>query len=156
LADDRLDVGMVLAEPRLHDLRIGEAGELVEVLLCRHRPPVLGEEVHEELAQQGLVVRERPVEVEDQRADGHGKSSRWTSASSCSNCGPSSSSTARSYFSIAQPQKSKSRSEIPTWIEPQSVQPYFDMRPHSRARATLLRSDRPQYAATSSSSCSNE
>ena len=45
---------------------------------------------------------------------------------------------------------------MPSWIDPQSVQPYFDINPHSRARATLLRSGRPQYAATSSSSCSSE
>ena len=57
--------------------------------------------------------------------------------------GPSNSATARSYFSIAQLQKSKSSSETPSWIEPQSVQPYFDIRPQSRARATLLRSGRP-------------
>src|SRR5204862_451869 len=49
------------------------------------------------------------------------QSSRCTSASSCSSSSPSNSATARSYFSIAQPQKSKSRSEIPSWIEPQSV-----------------------------------
>src|SRR5204862_6484585 len=57
------------------------------------------------------------------------QSSRWTSSSSPSNSGPSNSATARSYFSIAQPQKSKSRSETLSWIEPQSVQPYFDIRP---------------------------
>ena len=72
LVDDRLNVGMVFAEPRFHDLRIGESRQLVEVLLRRHRPSVLGEEVHEDLAEEGLVVRERPVEVEDRGGDRHG------------------------------------------------------------------------------------
>src|SRR6185437_8294647 len=142
LLDDGLDVRVVVAQPGADDLRIGEAGQPVEVLLRRHRLAVLGEQLHEDLAQDRLVVRERPVEVEDDCADRH-QSSRCTSAMSCSNCGPSSSSTARSYFSIAQPQKSKSRSEIPSWIDPHSVQPYFDIRPQSRARATLLRSGLP-------------
>jgi len=72
LADHCLNVGMVFAEPRFHDLRIGESRQLVEVLLRRHRPSVLGEEVHEDLAEEGLVVRERPVEVEDRGGDRHG------------------------------------------------------------------------------------
>ena len=44
---------------------------------------------------------------------------------------------------FAQPQKSKSSSEIPSWIDPHSVHPYFDISPQSRARATLFRSGRP-------------
>src|SRR6476659_329551 len=142
LLDDGLDFRVVVAQPGADDLRIGEADQPVEVLLRRHRFAVLGEQVHEDLAQDRLVVRERPVEVEDDCADRH-QSSRCTPARSSSNCGPSSSSTARSYFSIAQPQKSKSRSEIPSWIDPHSVQPYFDIRPQTRQRATLFTSGSP-------------
>ena len=55
----------------LDDLWIGETGELVEVLLCRKRLAVLGEELHEDLAEDRLVVRERSVEVEDERTRRH-------------------------------------------------------------------------------------
>src|SRR5438128_1256211 len=61
---------MVAAEPRADDLGIGETGQVVEVLLRRERLAVLGEELHEDLAEDRLVVRECPVEVEDDRA-GH-------------------------------------------------------------------------------------
>ena len=40
-------------------------------------------------------------------------------------------------------QKSKSIVETPSWIDAQSVQPYFDISPHSLARATLWRSAWP-------------
>src|SRR2546429_175556 len=69
LADHRVDVRMLPAEPRADDLGIRETGELVEVLLCRKRLAVLGEELHEDLAEDRLVVRERPVEVEHDAAD---------------------------------------------------------------------------------------
>src|SRR4029079_74553 len=69
--DHGVDVGMVTAEPRAHDLGIGETGELVEVLLRRKGLPVLGEETDEDLAEDRLVVRERAVEVEDQGACRH-------------------------------------------------------------------------------------
>ena len=45
LGDHRVDVGMIAPEPRADDLRVGEAGELVEVLLRRQRLAVLGEEL---------------------------------------------------------------------------------------------------------------
>ena len=64
---------MVAAEPGQHDLVIGEPGELVEVLLRRQRSSVLGEELHEDVAEDGLVVGERAVEVEHDGAHGsHG------------------------------------------------------------------------------------
>ena len=71
LGDDGLHVRVVVPEPGAHDLRVREAGQPVEVLLRRHRLAVLGEQVHEDLAQDRLVVRERPVEVEDDREDRH-------------------------------------------------------------------------------------
>src|SRR4029077_18071084 len=142
LLDHGVDIRVLVSQPGPDDLRIRQAGQPVEVLLRRHRLAVLGEQPHEDLAQDRLVVRESPVEVETGRDSRH-QSSRCTSLSNRRNSGPSSSSTARSYFSIAQPQKSKSRSEIPSWIDPHSVQPYFDIRPQSRARATLLRSGLP-------------
>src|SRR6476661_2781055 len=55
---------MVAAEPGADDLLVGKAGEYVEVLLSRKRLAVLGEELHEDLAEDRLVVGERPVEVE--------------------------------------------------------------------------------------------
>ena len=45
LGDHGVDVGVVAAEPRAHDLGVGEPGELVEVLLGRERLAVLGEEI---------------------------------------------------------------------------------------------------------------
>ena len=50
---------------------------------------------------------------------------------------------ARSYFSMPHDQKSKSIGLTASWIEAHSVQPYFDISPSSRARATLWRSRRP-------------
>src|SRR6478609_1953713 len=70
-------------------------------------------------------------------------SSAVTSSSSRPKSAPSNSSTARSYFSRPHSQKSKSMSETPSWMEAHNVQPYLDISPHSRARATLLRSGRP-------------
>ena len=64
---------MVAAEPGADDLRVGEAGELVEVLLRRQRLAVLGEELDEDLAQDRLVVRERAVEVERDCAGRHAR-----------------------------------------------------------------------------------
>ena len=61
---------MVATEPRTHDLRVGQAHKLVEVLLGGQGPPVLGEEVAEDLAEDRLVVRKRPVEVEDDGSHG--------------------------------------------------------------------------------------
>ena len=60
-----------------------------------------------------------------------------------SRSGPRNVATARSYFSMPQGQKSKSMSLVASWIEAHSVQPYCDIRPWSRARATLLASGRP-------------
>jgi hypothetical protein len=48
---------MVRPEPAAHDLRVGVAGELIEVLLRRERAAVLGEEADEKLTEDGLVVR---------------------------------------------------------------------------------------------------
>ena len=45
LGDHRVDVGVVAPEPGADDLGVGEACELVEVLLRRQRLAVLGEEV---------------------------------------------------------------------------------------------------------------
>ena len=84
---------------------------------------------------------------------GH-QSSRLACSSRDSNSGPSNSSTARSYFSIPHDQKSKSIELTECWIEPHSVQPYLDISPQSRARATRWCSSRPSYASISSSSWS--
>ena len=71
LRDDLVDVRVLGAEPHAHDLRIGAPGQPVVVLLRRQRPAVLGEQVAKDLAQDRLVVRQRPVEVEDDGVDGH-------------------------------------------------------------------------------------
>jgi hypothetical protein len=68
---------------------------------------------------------------------------RRASSSSRSKSGLSNSATARPYFSSPQDQKSKSIADTPSWIDAHSVQPYFDISPHSRARATLWRAGRP-------------
>jgi len=43
-------VGVVRAQPPLHDLSVRETCELVEVLLRRHRALLLGEQLCEDLA----------------------------------------------------------------------------------------------------------
>jgi len=73
LVDHLGDVGMVGTEPGADDLRVGQAGEAIEVLLRRERLAVLGEELDEDLAQDRLVVRERAVEVEADRANHAGE-----------------------------------------------------------------------------------
>ena len=70
-ADRFVDRRVIRPEPRAHDLRIGEPRELVEVLLRPERPAVLREEVAEDREQDRLVLRERPVEVEDHRSGWH-------------------------------------------------------------------------------------
>ena len=54
----------------------------------------------------------------------------------CANSGPSNSATARSYFSRPHDQKSKSTALVASWIEAQSIQPYFAISANNRARAT--------------------
>ena len=59
-----------------------------------------------------------------------------SSISRVQSAGCRNSATARSYFSMPHDQKSKSTSLTASWIEAHSVQPYFDIRASSRARAT--------------------
>src|SRR5438552_770470 len=70
--DDLVHGRVVATEPRTYDLPVGQPRELVEVLLRRERPPVLCEELAEDLAEDRLVMRERPVEVEDDGSDRQG------------------------------------------------------------------------------------
>jgi len=49
----------------VHDLEVGVADQLTEVLLLGQRLAFLGEELLEDLEHDPLVVRERPVEVEE-------------------------------------------------------------------------------------------
>jgi hypothetical protein len=69
LASDERRLGS--PEPCRDDLGIREAGEPLVVLRFRDRLPGLGEELLEDRAEEGLVVRERAVEVEEEGADGH-------------------------------------------------------------------------------------
>ena len=85
---------------------------------------------------------------------GHVSRPSWPARAGSRTPGSSNSATARSYFSIAHSQKSKSIELTELWIEPQRVQPYFDISPHNLARATRCRSSCPSYASISSSSCS--
>ena len=55
------------SEPALDDLRVGQAGQHIEVLLLAQRASLLGEQLAEDRALDALVVGERPVEVEEQR-----------------------------------------------------------------------------------------
>src|SRR5262249_11741240 len=55
LLDHLVDVGVIVSEPGPHDLGIGAAGELVEVLLRGERLPVRGEELAVDRAQDRLV-----------------------------------------------------------------------------------------------------
>jgi len=74
---------VVLAEPGAHDLRVGEADQLAEVLPLGQRLAFFREERLEDLAHDPFVVRERPVEVEEHSACGHGRQSRiggWSRA----------------------------------------------------------------------------
>jgi hypothetical protein len=67
----REQLRVVVSKPAADDLGIREPGEPVEVLLRRQRLPSLREQLAQELAQERLVVRERAVEVEQERADRH-------------------------------------------------------------------------------------
>src|SRR6185369_1695085 len=64
--------------------------------------------------------------------------------SSAANSSLSNSAAARSYFSIPHDQKSKSIGLQPSWMDAQSVQPYFATSPNSRARATCTGRGRPK------------
>ena len=81
LGHHRLHVRVVLAEPETDDLRVGQAGQPFVVVLLRERASALGEKVAQDREEQGLVVGERPVEVEHEGACGHGvrqsRIARW-------------------------------------------------------------------------------
>ena len=56
-----------VAEPAAEHLLVGVAGEVLEVLVLGDRPAELGEQLLVDARENGLVVRERAVEVEDDR-----------------------------------------------------------------------------------------
>jgi hypothetical protein len=55
------------------DLRVGVAGEAVVVVALGERTAVLGEELRVDPVEHRLVVGERAVEVEDDRAARHAR-----------------------------------------------------------------------------------
>jgi hypothetical protein len=59
---------VVLPEPGLEDRLVGQPGEAVEVLAPAERAALLGEELRVDGVEDRLVVGERPVEVEKERA----------------------------------------------------------------------------------------
>ena len=61
------ELRVALAEPHPHALLVGQAGELPEVLLARDRAAARGVELAVDLEPDRLVVRERAVEVEEDR-----------------------------------------------------------------------------------------
>ena len=70
-ADEGGDAWVVGAEAQLGDRVLGESGQALVVLTLGDRPAVLGEELAVDPAEDGLVLGERAVEVEDDRADRH-------------------------------------------------------------------------------------
>ena len=69
---------MIRPEPGAHDLGVGQARELVEVLLGREGPVVFREELLEDRKEDRLVVRERSVEIEDDCPSSHGAEGLWS------------------------------------------------------------------------------
>ena len=71
LSDEGGDARVAGAEAQLGDRVLGEPGQALVVLTLGDRPAVLGEELAVDPAEDGLVLGERAVEVEDDRADRH-------------------------------------------------------------------------------------
>ena len=65
LLDERLELVALDAEPAADDRLLGVARQPAVVVRLGERPAVLGEELRVDRVEDGLVARERPVEVED-------------------------------------------------------------------------------------------
>jgi hypothetical protein len=71
LGHDRIDV-VAVAQPGAHHRLVGEPRQAIDVLTVRGRRRVTGQHLRGDRLHQVLVVRKGAVEVEDQRAEGHG------------------------------------------------------------------------------------